>query len=67
MHPIQSEIGVAPVQAQAEKRLLQTKLGKRSVLADDDDEGVVLSDDDEEHEAPSRRKRQALLDSDDEF
>lgn len=54
------------MQAQAEKRLLQTKAGgRRSVLADEGDEGVVLSDDDEEP-AP-RRKRQALVDSDDEF
>jgi hypothetical protein len=55
------------VQAQAERRLLQTKAGKRSVLADDD-EDVVLSDDDRELVEPHRpHKRVALMDSDDEF
>lgn len=55
------------LQAQAERRLLQTKAGKRSVLADDD-EDVVLSDDDQELVEPHRNpKRMALIDSDDEF
>lgn len=58
------------MQAQAEKRLLQTKAGKRAhaaVLGDDDDENVVLSDDEDEYVEPQRHKRQALIDSDDEF
>jgi hypothetical protein len=56
------------VQAQAEKRLLQTKMGKggAGVLGDDDD-NVVLSDDEEEIPHAPRHKRQALVDSDDEF
>lgn len=57
------------VQAQAEKRLLQTKAGTRvgTVLGDEDDDNVVLSDDEEDYVEPNRPKRQALIDSDDEF
>lgn len=44
---------------------MQVKQGKRPRFLADDDDDVALSDDDEP--PPSRPKRNALLDSDDEF
>lgn len=48
-----------------EKRLVQVKQARRPRFLADDDDDVALSDDDEP--LPSRPKRNALLDSDDEF
>eukprot|EP00892_Ulva_mutabilis_P001736 jgi/Ulvmu1/11563/UM079_0006.1 len=59
-----ASLGSQQAEAQ-EKRLLQVKQGKRPRFLADENDDVALSDDDEPPQ--NRPKRNALLDSDDEF